>query len=138
MRGTSRLTDGPFGPSTESTHMPLGAELARRRRKGYRIWTPDMVRAMQAHPERSAAEIAALLGVTPSSVRHARQRYGRFGSGTGMLCIACDSRPVFDTSAQAKRWGLCKGCYLAERKRRLEEEAESNRIRQAAHRKRAE
>lgn len=115
--------------------MPLGAELARRRRKGYRLWTPDMVRAMQAHPERSAAEIAALLGVTPSSVRHARQRYGRFGSGTGMLCIACDSRPVFDTSAQAKRWGLCKGCYLAERKRRLEEEAESNRIRQAAHRR---
>lgn len=89
--------------------MPLGAELARRRRKGYRLWTPDMVRAMQAHPERSAAEIAALLGVTPSSVRHARQRYGRFGGGTGMLCIACDSRPVFDTSAQAKKWRLCKG-----------------------------
>lgn len=115
--------------------MPLGAELARRRRKGYRLWTPDMVRAMQAHPERSAAEIAALLGVTPSSVRHARQRYGRFGGGTGMLCIACDSRPVFDTSAQAKKWRLCKGCYLAERKRRLEEEAESNRIRQVAHRR---
>lgn len=115
--------------------MPLGAELARRRRKGYRLWTPDMIRAMQAHPERSAAEIAAELRVTPSAVRHARQRYGRFSTGTDGLCIVCDARPVFDTSAQAKKWRLCKGCYLAERKRRLEEEAESNRIRQAAHRR---
>ena len=118
--------------------MPLGAELARRRRKGYRLWTPDMVRAMQARPERTAAEIAAALRVTPSAVRHVRQRYGRFSTGTDGLCIVCDARPVFDTSAQAKKWGLCKGCYLAERKRRLEEEAESNRIRQAAHRKKAE
>ena len=115
--------------------MPLGAELARRRRKGYRLWTPDMVRAMQAHPERTAAEIAAELRVTPSAVRHARQRYGRFPSRADGLCIVCDARPVFDTSAQAKKWRLCKGCYLAERKRRLEEEAESNRIRQAAHRR---
>lgn len=118
--------------------MPLGAELARRRRKGYRLWTPDMVRAMQAHPERTAAEIAAELRVTPSAVRHARQRYGRFSTGTDGLCIACDARPVFETSPQAKKWRLCKGCYLAERKRRLEEEAESNRVRQAAHRKKAE
>lgn len=68
-------------------------------------------------------------------LRHARQRYGRFSTGTDGLCIVCDARPVFDTSAQAKKWRLCKGCYLAERKRRLEEEAESNRIRQAAHRR---
>ena len=81
------------------------------------------------------AEIAAELRVTPSAVRHARQRYGRFSTGTDGLCIVCDARPVFDTSAQAKKWRLCKGCYLAERKRRLEEEAESNRIRQAAHRR---
>lgn len=114
--------------------MPLGAELARRRRKGYRLWTPDMVLAMQAHPERSAAEIAALLGVTPSSVRHARQRYGRFGSGTGMLCVVCDERPVFETSPQAMRLHLCKGCWLRERARRAAEEAESNRVRQSVHR----
>lgn len=94
-----------------------------------------MIGRMQAHPERTAAELAAELRVTPSAVRHARQRYGRFPPRTDGLCIVCDARPVFDTSAQAKKWRLCKGCYLAERKRRLEEEAESNRIRQAAHRR---
>ena len=94
-----------------------------------------MIGRMQAHPERTAAELAAELRVTPSAVRHARQRYGRFPSRTDGLCIVCDARPVFTTSAQAKAWRLCKGCYLEERKRRLEEEAESNRIRQAAHRR---
>ena len=73
---------------------------------------------MQAHPERTAAEIAAELRVTPSAVRHARQRYGRFPPRADGLCIVCDARPVFDTSAQAKKWRLCKGCYLEERKRR--------------------
>ena len=80
----------------------------RKGRSSYVLWTDEMIRRMQAHPEWTAAEIAAELRVTP---------------------------PVFDTSAQAKKWRLCKGCYLAERKRRLEEEAESNRIRQAAHRR---
>lgn len=107
--------DGPKGPSTKSAH-PLRDEWALRKgRSSYVLWTDEMIRRMQAHPERTAAEIAADLRVTPSAVRHAR--------------------PVFDTSAQAKKWRLCKGCYLAERKRRLEEEAESNRIRQAAHRR---
>lgn len=107
----------------------------RKGRSSYVLWTDEMIRRMQAHPERTAAEIAAELRVTPSAVRHARQRYGRFSTGTDGLCIVCDARPVFDTSAQAKKWRLCKGCYLAERKRRLEEEAESNCIRQAAHRR---
>ena len=118
--------DGPKGPSTKSTH-PLRDEWALRKgRSSYVLWTDEMIRRMQAHPERR---------VTPSAVRHARQRYGRFSTGTDGLCIACDARPVFDTSAQAKKWRLCKGCYLAERKRRFDEEAESNRIRQAAHRR---
>ena len=130
--------DGPKGPSTKSTH-PLRDEWALRKgRSSYVLWTDEMIRRMQVHPERTAAEIAAELRVTPSAVRHARQRYGRFSTGTDGLCIVCDARPVFDTSAQAKKWRLCKGCYLAERKRRLEEEAESNRIRQAAHRKKVE
>lgn len=130
--------DGPKGPSTKSTH-PLRDEWALRKgRSSYVLWTDEMIRRMQAHPERTAAEIAADLRVTPNAVRHARQRYGRFSTGTDGLCIACDARPVFDTSAQAKKWRLCKGCYLAERKRRLEEETESNRIRQAAHRKKVE
>lgn len=127
--------DGPKGPSTKSTH-PLRDEWALRKgRPSYVLWTDEMIRRMQAHPERTAAEIAAELRVTPSAVRHARQRYGRFPSRTDGLCIVCDARPVFTTSAQAKAWRLCKGCYLEERKRRLEEEAESNRIRQAVHRR---
>lgn len=135
MAGRTPAGDGPFGPSTKSTH-PLRDEWALRKgRSSYVLWTDEMIGRMQAHPERTAAEIAAELRVTPSAVRHARQRYGRFSTGTDGLCIVCDARPVFDTSAQAKRWRLCKGCYLAERKRRLEEEAESNRIRQAAHRR---
>ena len=110
--------DGPKGPSTKSAH-PLRDEWALRKgRSSYVLWTDEMIRRMQAHPERTAAEIAAELRVTPSAVRHARQRYGRFSTGTDGLCIVCDARPVFDTSAQAKKWRLCKGCYLAERKRR--------------------
>lgn len=128
--------DGPKGPSTKSTHHPLAREWALRKgRSSYVLWSDEMIRRMQAHPERTAAEIAAELRVTPSAVRHARQRYGRFPPRADGLCIVCDARPVFTTSAQAKAWRLCKGCYLEERKRRLEEEAESNRIRQAAHRR---
>lgn len=135
MAGKTPVGDGPKGPSTKSAH-PLRDEWALRKgRSSYVLWTDEMIGRMQAHPERTAAEIAAELRVTPSAVRHARQRYGRFSTGTDGLCIVCDARPVFDTSAQAKKWRLCKGCYLAERKRRLEEEAESNRIRQAAHRR---
>lgn len=126
--------DGPKGPSTKSTH-PLRDEWALRKgRSSYVLWTEEMIRRMQAHPERTAAEIAAELRVTPSAVRHARQRYGRFGSGTGMLCVVCDERPVFDTSPQALRLHLCKGCWLRERARRAAEEAESNRVRQSVHR----
>lgn len=128
------LGDGPLGPSAKSTHKPLGTELGRRRRRGYTLWTDDMVRRMQAHPDMTAAEIAAALGVTPSAVRHARQRYGRFASGTAGLCIVCDERPVFETSPQARAMRLCKGCYLRERALRAAEEAESNRVRQSVHR----
>lgn len=107
--------DGPKGPSTKSTHRPLAREWALRKgRSSYVLWTDEMIGRMQAHPERTAAEIAAELRVTPSAVRHARQRYGRFPSRTDGLCIVCDARPVFTTSAQAKAWRLCKGCYLEE------------------------
>ena len=96
--------DGPKGPSTKSAH-PLRDEWALRKgRSSYVLWTDEMIGRMQAHPERTAAEIAAELRVTPSAVRHARQRYGRFSTGTDGLCIVCDARPVFDTSAQAKKW----------------------------------
>ena len=51
--------DGPKGPSTKSTH-PLRDERALRKgRSSYVLWTDEMIGRMQAHPERTAAEIAA-------------------------------------------------------------------------------
>ena len=116
------LNDGPKGPSTENTQLsrnPLRAALSAR--KGYRPWTPEMVRTMQAHPDMTAAELAGLLGATPSAVRHARQRYGRFSTGADLMCASCGERPVWDGSRSAKRMRLCKGCYLDEMERRAAE-----------------
>lgn len=98
--------DGPKGPSTKSAH-PLRDEWALRKgRSSYVMWTDEMIRRMQAHPERTAAEIAAELRVTPSAVRHARQRYGRFSTGTDGLCIVCDARPC-STRRRRRRSGGC-------------------------------
>lgn len=93
-----------------------------------------MVARMQAHPDMTAAEIARLLGVSVSAARHARSRYGRYRAGSAGLCVVCDSRPVFVESPQARRWRLCKGCYLKERDRREREERDSARVRQAIRR----
>ena len=57
--------DGPKGPSTKSAH-PLRDEWALRKgRSSYVLWTDEMIRRMQAHPERTAAEIAAELSPAP-------------------------------------------------------------------------
>lgn len=86
-----------------------------------------MVTEMHRHPEETAAQIAHRLGVTPSAVRHARQRYGRYPR---RVCSMCGERPVWDESRQAKRLSLCKGCFLAEAARREREDAEAARLRQ--------
>ena len=98
-------------------------------------WTEKDVALIQSHPDWTAAELAALLGVTTRSVDYARRRFGRFPSNAVRLCVACDQRPVYVESREAKRLGLCKGCWLKEQRRRLEEDAESTRLRQAKHRK---
>ena len=88
----------------------------RKGRSSYVLWTDEMIGRMQAHPERTAAEIAAQLGVTPSSVRHARQRYGRFAPKWKVpLCQRCGEHPVWSESRDGKRWGLCRQCTLDER-----------------------
>ena len=78
-----------------------------------------MVRTMHDHSEMSAKELAALLHTTPGAVRHARQRYGRFGKSG--LCSVCGKRPVWTESKRAARMNLCKGCFIEETEKRVAE-----------------
>ena len=97
-------------------------------------WDAEAVRVLHAHPDWTCEELAEVLGTTAKSVESARHRFGRFGGNADALCVVCDSRPVFAESRQAKRMRLCKGCYLKERERRLQEERESVAVRQAVKR----
>lgn len=90
---------------------------------------------MQRHPDLTASEIAELLGTTKASVEYARRTYGRFYTGGDRICVKCDERPVFIESPQARRLHLCKGCWQEEQRRRLEEEPEAVRLRQAKKRR---
>lgn len=80
----------------------------------------------------TSAALAARMGTTAEAVRHARSRYGRYPVG---VCSACGERPVWKDSRRAARLGLCKGCFLKEEARRLEEDAEAARVRQSRRRK---
>lgn len=82
------------------------------------------------HPDMTAEELAGELGTTTRSVEYARRKYGRFYTGSEKLCVACDERPVYIESPQARRLGLCKGCWQEELRRRLDEEPEAVRLRQ--------
>ena len=92
---------------------------------------------VRRHPELTAAELAALLpGRTVQAVKRQRSRIGRFPEQDApRLCIRCDDRPVWAESAKARKWGLCKGCFVEEEERRISEEASAALVRQ--HRKRA-
>lgn len=121
------MRHGTNVPNTESTHAgPLRSR-----------WTRERVAELKRHPDMTSAELAEAMGSTAAAIRHARSRFGRWPSGTDGLCVVCDARPVFSESREARRWGLCKACYLAERERRAAEEAESARVRQAVRRMRA-
>lgn len=103
-----------------------------------REWRRDEIRVLHEHPEMTAAELAGLLpGRSANSVRLARQRYGRW-RGAQMLCVACDSRPVWAESPHASRMGLCHGCYVREMRLRQREEREANAVRQARYKQRLE
>lgn len=106
------LNDGPNDPSTESTQS-AGSPLRRAlgSRLSYEPWGEEEVRTLRGHPDMSAAELAAIMGRTPKSVRSARSRYGRYGTGTDGLCVRCDQEPVYATSRTAKALHLCERCY---------------------------
>lgn len=84
----------------------------------------------------SARELGRLLGRSAYSVARARARYGRWDTGTERICRACDERPVWEESAKARRMGLCKACYLAEERRRMEEGPEADAVRSMRRRRR--
>lgn len=102
------------------------------------VWTPERIRTLHACGNRSAKEAAKRLGCSVNAVYHARQRYGRFAPEPSGLCVVCDSRPVWAESKGALRMRCCKGCYLREQERRLEEEQLELRVRQRAFRLRKE
>lgn len=131
------LNDGPNDPSTEYTQLsggPLRRALASR--ASYEPWTESEVARMQRHPDMCAAELAAVMGRTPQSVRKARSRYGRWSTGTDGLCVKCDAEPVFATSATARRLHLCEACYQAWQREHENMSSEAAAIRQARKRRR--
>lgn len=89
-----------------------------------------MVRTLHRHPDMTAPELGDLMGLTADSVRMARKRYGRWTAHSDAICVLCDQRPVWRESARARGMRLCKACYLAEMRKRSEEDRESARVRQ--------
>ena len=113
--------DGTTVPSTKRTQ-----HISRR----YERWTPERVRKLQRYPDATSQEAASLLSTTPEAVRHARSRYGRWPASPGDICGVCGERPVWAESAAARALHLCKGCWLEEKARRLDERREEARLRQ--------
>lgn len=107
------------------------------KRHGYARWTPADVSFLRQHPDMTAAEIGEALGRSASSVECARHRFGRYPAKGDTLCVVCEERVVYAESPTARRWGLCKGCYLRELRARESEDAEANAVRQAKHKRRA-
>lgn len=117
--------DCPSGQSKKSTK--------RGRRGPYREHRPveeEEVAEVQALPYATAREVADALGMEVGRVRYIRKRYGRGWDRASEICVVCDQRHVWDESAQARSMHLCKACYLAEMRRRDEEERESAAVRQ--------
>ena len=113
--------DGTTVPSTKRTQ---------KSKKRYERWTPERVRKLQRYPDATSQEAASLLSTTPEAVRHARSRYGRWPASPGDICGVCGERPVWAESAAARALHLCKGCWLEEKARRLDERREEARLRQ--------
>lgn len=93
-------------------------------------WSDAEVAVIVMNPAMTAGELSELLpGRSVRAIREKRKRVGRWRMA-GRICVACDSRPVYAESAQAREWGLCKRCYLDERELRLAEERRNAAIRQ--------
>ncbi len=91
---------------------------------------------MQAHPAETAREVSEMTGIPPNRVAYVRKRFGRGWDRAASVCVACDSRPVWQESPPARRMHLCKGCYLEEMRRRHAEDRDGAAVRQMAKRDR--
>lgn len=94
-------------------------------------WKWSELETMWQHPDWTAQELHELLpNHTPNAIRIQRAKMGRWHKTQVPLCCKCEQRPVWTESAKAKRYGLCKGCYLDEERMRLEDEAKAVALRQ--------
>ena len=98
-------------------------------------WTWKELEFLWAHPDWTAREIGEHLGRTVDSVKHQRSRSGRYVKAKVPTCCRCDERPVWMESRPAKRYQLCKGCWLDEERMRLEDAARHAAMRQMRRRR---
>lgn len=88
-------------------------------------WTWSEVETMWAHPDWTSTELHELIPRhTPRAIRDQRNRMGR--RSTTPICCMCDERPVWMESPKAKRYQLCKGCFLDEERMRMEDDARAH------------
>lgn len=94
-------------------------------------WTWKELETMWSHPDWTSEELVELLPRhTARAIRDQRRRHGRWNRRMAPLCCRCEERPVWLESQKAKRYGLCKGCFLDEERMRIEEEAKAAALRQ--------
>jgi hypothetical protein len=94
-------------------------------------WSWREIETIWEHPDMTAKDLAELIpNHTENAIRVQRERVGRYNAAKVPLCCMCEQRPVWDESKKAKRYGLCKGCFLDEERMRLEDEAKAVALRQ--------
>lgn len=86
-------------------------------------WTWNEIETLWDYPDFTARELAEYLPRhSESSIRRMRSRVGRYNAARAPLCSKCGMRHVWLESPIARRYGLCKGCYLDEERMRIEDE----------------
>lgn len=100
-------------------------------------WTWKELDTMWRHPEWTAEELHEIIPRhSARGIRQQRMRSGRFRPSAVPLCCRCEERPVWMESQKARRYELCKGCFIEEERRRLEDEAGYAALRQMEQRRR--
>lgn len=92
-------------------------------------WTWSEIETLWKYPDWTAKELAEILPHSEKAIRNKRSEVGRYSKHM-QICCKCDERPVWQESPQAKRYQLCKGCFLDEERMRLEDDAKAVALRQ--------